>query len=332
MRNQSGQIILGLILVMVVALGIGLAVVQKSLVDVSTSSKVEQSSRAFSAAEAGIEKALSGDLSGVNFTTDNNSKTKNPGIGTSPSSSDTTVYSSGPIPCVPGQTGCDQGAGTRQAALEFPPLAKEDTTQIWLSDPNCSLVSIASCKFYSQQYLDFYWGNADSKSDLPGLEVTIIYYDGTAFQAQKWYLDRQILPDDSQNRQNNGFTPVTCLDKNSVDANHKIGNDPYQCLKEIDLSSKIPNFSNSILFLARIRLLYNSTSQPFAIQAVRGSSCPSERDCALPPQARILVSTGISGDTQRRVKVFQINNVVPSYLDYAIFSAGDITKSKGTSQ
>ncbi len=47
MNNQKGQLILILILVMTVALSIGLSIVQKSLVDVSTSSKVEQSSRAF---------------------------------------------------------------------------------------------------------------------------------------------------------------------------------------------------------------------------------------------------------------------------------------------
>ena len=56
--NKKGQILLALILVMTVALAIGLSVIQKSLVDVSTSTKVEQSSMAFSAAEAGIERSL----------------------------------------------------------------------------------------------------------------------------------------------------------------------------------------------------------------------------------------------------------------------------------
>ena len=65
--KEKGQIILILLLVMTVALGVGLTIVQRSLTDISTSTKVEQSSRAFSAAEAGIEKALQGDISSVNF-------------------------------------------------------------------------------------------------------------------------------------------------------------------------------------------------------------------------------------------------------------------------
>ena len=58
MNNERGQIILVLVLVITVALAIGISVVQRSLSDISTSTKVEESSRAFSAAEAGIERAL----------------------------------------------------------------------------------------------------------------------------------------------------------------------------------------------------------------------------------------------------------------------------------
>ena len=58
MKEQKGQVILILILVMTVGLAIGLSIVQKSLVDISTASKIEQSSRAYSAAEAGVERAF----------------------------------------------------------------------------------------------------------------------------------------------------------------------------------------------------------------------------------------------------------------------------------
>src|SRR3989339_1641784 len=74
-RRQAGQVILILILVMAVALAIGISVIQRSLSDISTSSKVEQSSRAFSAAEAGIEKALRGDATAVSFPENNSSAT-----------------------------------------------------------------------------------------------------------------------------------------------------------------------------------------------------------------------------------------------------------------
>src|SRR5204863_1532604 len=63
MEKMRGQVLLILLLVMTVGLAIGLSIIQRSLSDVSTASKIEQSSRAFSAAEAGIERALKGNCS-----------------------------------------------------------------------------------------------------------------------------------------------------------------------------------------------------------------------------------------------------------------------------
>ena len=54
-HSQSGQIVIILLLLMLVILSIGLAVTQRTITNVSTSSQTEQSSRAFSAAEAGLE-------------------------------------------------------------------------------------------------------------------------------------------------------------------------------------------------------------------------------------------------------------------------------------
>src|SRR5258708_9711539 len=57
-NSQNGQIVVVLVLVMLVALTIGLAITLRSVSDVTTSTQTEQSSRAFSAAEAGIERAI----------------------------------------------------------------------------------------------------------------------------------------------------------------------------------------------------------------------------------------------------------------------------------
>lgn len=57
-KNQEGQTLIILLLVMVVALAIGLSVATRSITDLRISTQTEQSSRAFSAAEAGIEEAL----------------------------------------------------------------------------------------------------------------------------------------------------------------------------------------------------------------------------------------------------------------------------------
>lgn len=290
--NSSGQIILILILVMTVALAIGLSIVQKSLVDVSTASKVEQSSRAFSAAEAGIEKALKDDRNLQNFV-DSSSSIKE-------------ITDSGLIPCVPGTYPCAQGAGTRQLALETQPLAKEDIIHIWLADPFSSANPPSS--FYTQNTLDVYWGN--SNNDKAALELTLIYYDGTSFKSRKWYLDWS-----SANRNPpNGFDTVSCSGGSLAG---------YQCYKRLGDGIGVGNSSLLPgLMILRARMLYNTTSQPFAVQAI--GTCG--QSCSLPPQARIIYSTGAAGEALRRVKLFQQYKVTPSFFDYAIFSAGEISK------
>ncbi len=57
-RSQAGQTLLIVVLVMVVALTVGLSVAVRSITNIHVSSEDENSQRAFSAAEAGIEKSL----------------------------------------------------------------------------------------------------------------------------------------------------------------------------------------------------------------------------------------------------------------------------------
>ena len=267
-KEEKGQIILILVLVMTVALAIGISVIQRSLSDISTATKVEQSSRAFSAAEAGIEKALRGDATAVSFPENNSSAT---------------VTGTDLIPAVPAD-------GTRQDPLEYPNLAKEEIAHVWLADPDSATNPPAA--FYKQPSLDIYWGN--SNFDQAALELTLVYYNGSQYTTQntKWYLDHTVTrtPD-------NKFTPVPCS------GGYKPGTNTYQCKYTI-------NSLPAGLMLIRARLLYNSSSQPFAVHAV--GICGA--DCSLPPQARKLIATGISGQTQRRIQVFRLDKVVPPYF------------------
>lgn len=295
-----------LIVIMTVALAIGLSVVQKSLVDVSTASKVEQSSRAFSAAEAGIEKALTGTVNCTDcqYFSDTSSTIKQ--------------INTNSIPCVPGTTGCAQEAGVRQVAFEYPPLAKEEVAQVWLADPTATNLPVCTggtyniC--YTQSRLDVYWGN--SSIDKAAIELTLVYYDGVKYTSRKWYLD-QTTRDPV-----NGFRQVSCSSTTLISY-------IYQCKVTLGDNSYAGGFPLPTgLMLIRARLLYNNTSQPFAVQA--GVACPAAAgSCtaySLPPQARMITSTGTSGETQRKIQVFQEYKVAPPYFDYAIFSAGEIKK------
>lgn len=283
--NKKGQIILVLILVVTVALAIGLSVIQRSLVDVSTSTKVEQSSRAFSAAEAGVERALQ-----VGSTT----------IAFPESDSKAAVTDSKLIPCIPGLTGCAQLSGSQQTALEYPPLAKEETVQVWLADYTSS--TNPPTAGYTQSMLDVYWGN--SESDKAAIELTLVYY-GSIYTSKKWYLDHQNAARDTPNN----FDTVPCTGTSLAG---------FRCHQTLQFNAQ--QAAGQILI--RARLLYNTTSQPFAVGAV--GICGQA--CSVPPQARVLESIGTSGETERKVRVFQLNKVVPPYFDYAIFSAGEISK------
>ena len=54
-KYQKGQILLLVVLVMTIALTIGLSLATRTITDIRTTTEEENSQRAFSAAEAGIE-------------------------------------------------------------------------------------------------------------------------------------------------------------------------------------------------------------------------------------------------------------------------------------
>ena len=294
MRSQKGQIILILIMVMIVALAIGLSVIQRSLVDVSSSTKVEESSRAFSAAEAGIERAIVANSSIGQVDLGNNS-------------------------LIAGVQKIDQPQP--REALEYPPFSKAEIAQVWLADPNS--FTNPPAEFYNRQRLEVYWGDHGS-DDKVALELILIYNDGK-YQARRWYLDNSLA---SRNPDNNFDITATCSNKDSEPQRP----DPnsiyeYQCYKQLgngECRTRLGNCSDNDklppgLMLLRARLLYNdNSSHPFAANPVQGSS--------LPTQASIFISTGTSGNTQRKVRVFRLYKVLPSYFDYAIFSAAEINK------
>ncbi len=156
MNSQKGQVVLILILVMTVALAIGVSVIQRSLSDVSTSTKIEQSSRAFSAAEAGLEKAIQTDSA----------------LGSTDLGNNSMIYG----------VQKDNVPAANQA-LEYPPMAKEEIAHVWLADPT-SLATV-----YNGSTLGVYYGNYGT-TDVPAIEITVIYQDtSNLYKAKKYYYD-----------------------------------------------------------------------------------------------------------------------------------------------
>lgn len=314
MKQETGQIVLILLLVMSVALAIGLSVVQRSFVDVSTSTKIEQSTRAFSAAEAGIEKIVQQSPNPSNFPIPESTFKNN---------ASALVEDSGLLPIA-------------NQALEYPPVSKEGIVHVWLSDPNDDLTDIQP--YYKKDGMILYWGVTgiginDNSANAPALEVIIVSISND----NKTYTSKKILLDSNPSRENNFIKPTgvdpapnihvfTCSTPTPIVT--IFGNNrQFRCYTELkDLISQ-----GSKLVLLRGRFLYTSTTHPFAVMPSVGNECtvqpvPQKTDCSLPPQVRLVKSIGSSGSTKRTIQLFQVMKVVPFYFDYAIFTAGDIEK------
>jgi hypothetical protein len=78
------------------------------------------------------------------------------------------------------------------------------------------------------------------------------------------------------------------------------------------------NADGGVPVVLRTRMFYSS-NQKFAVQPTAGN---------LPPQARLYTSIGTTGSeaVQRVLQIMRVDHVVPPFFDYAIFSAGEITK------
>src|SRR5947199_3062644 len=102
---MRGQMLLIVVLLMVVVLTVGLSAATRTITNIRVSNEEEDSERAFSAAEAGLEQAL-GRSSGVSGTLDN-----------------TSTY----------QTTVAQLSGTQFVLNNDLPVLKDDAVDIWLS-------------------------------------------------------------------------------------------------------------------------------------------------------------------------------------------------------
>ena len=314
LQNENGQLIVIIVLIITVILAVGLSVIQKSLGDISTATKVEQSHRAFSAAEAGVEKTLQGGDPNCGDPTKKCVIFEN--------DSDASVADTGFLPGIP-------SPGVRQDPIQYNSLFRDSIAQVWLADFSSSSHPLP--ERYTETKLDVYWGDPMA-TDKAALELTLIYHDGSEYTWKKWFLDQPVIRDNP-----NGFCQVsTCGGSNQA------GSVNYQCKFTLGDSSTCTNQASIIvtsninnnsslkpnaqtkLTAIRARLLYNDNSQPLAFWANPGTC--GALNCTLPGQKREIYSTGTSGDTQRKVKVSQFKDVVPFYFDYAIFSAGDISK------
>lgn len=168
-KNQKGQAVLIVLLSLSVVLVMVLSIMSRSITDLSLSSKEEDSSRAFSAAEAGIERALvigagsSGVLEMANF------------------DASVTSFASG------------------QSSVVSPiSLKSGETATFWLSRSGEAIGFTGSS-------IKFCWGNEGTSavsSDTPAIEVSVYYKT----LAGEYRVGRKLIdPNTGGRTQNNGY-------------------------------------------------------------------------------------------------------------------------------
>ncbi len=235
MFNQKGQIALIIILIMTAALGVGLSIIQRSLSDITTSSKVEQSSRAFSAAEAGIERALHASTND-NFSV-SNSELQN------------------------AKTDVSVRGNAAWETIELDPFSKEQIAQIWFISPK-DLITTP----YTGSDFTLYYGNSGNVSDKPAIEVNVITKDALGkFNANRYYFDSNSarIPAngfDTSSSNCNGFSGIATTRPDGGNFLCRVLISGYQ-------ASGTP-------ILARIRVLYSNSPQAIALAPRAGFTLP----------------------------------------------------------
>lgn len=154
LHRRRGQILLITLLVLTVATTIALSLIGRATIDLSMSNQLEESTRAFDAAEAGIEQALKTGLG-----------TAQPTVLTPGVTYDVSVNTIGGI-----QTGIYQVAHT---------TLQNTTETLWLAEHDASgaLIQSSLADRYTANTLELCWSKETAPNPAAALEVSVLYYE-----------------------------------------------------------------------------------------------------------------------------------------------------------
>lgn len=293
--NERGQALLLVLVGMGSVLVMALSVISRSITDISLSGKEDEASRAFSAAEAGIEHLL---------VSTNALPYDDPDLGVTASvsflSENTNSYFL-PQNLLSGETG----------TVWF--VSHDDTGE------KLSCGSGKPCFASNPATMDVYWGE-DTTADIPALEVVLYYDSGTpkqAIAATPNYSNVKVMRfayDISASSRGNSFaTTVTTNNTTFEGTNFK-----YHLSTPINLGAVGCNNVSGCLLFAKIRLLYNASAQPVAVSVASDT---------LPAQAKKLESVGTSGESVRKVELIQTYKEPFAVFESGLYSGVDLNKS-----
>lgn len=328
LQDQSGQMVILVMLVLVVALTIGLSLLSRTIQNQRLSTNTDRSNRAYSAAEAGIEQMLTGNQpSSINGDL---------GLGTTSEAKYKTTSTS---------------LGNNSNPFVFPnPLSKDETVQLWLfnyselraelaraendgTPPRNPLFLSVSCpgvtpgsNYFNEcasngRKLTIAWGsNSLPVSDTsPALEVTFISVENSSpynFVVEKCAYDPYPVRAANNKFSNPNTSTNTPLcdqplpnDGPVTTGSFPVGDKTYSFKKTITLP--VAGSSRRYL-LMRMKLLYNDSSKHELVVDPNGSTLPS--------QGTIIESEGNSGEVVRKIRVYQSFPTLPGIFDFVVFN------------
>ncbi len=319
-KFQKGQALLLVLLAMAAVMTVVLSVASKSVTDVSITSSEEDALRAFSAAEAGIEKSL---LTGLNDEGN-------------PDSTDTSVsYTSTITQNSDGFTFVYPSMLETGESATFWFVERATDGSYSCSDNTC---------FRGSKIKDLCWGAYANSSYASGEKPAVLlslYYDwntaagtvgnvissgGTDFSHVK-VVRRGYDPDNTRASSNN-FTAVPaggCTIGNTSFAYHMpnisfvINPSPSNG----DLSLPDNRCWNNVkcIIMMKVKVFYNNSTKPEKVALDMGAGS------TFPAQGTRIESIGVAGESTRKVNVFQTFAEPPSIFDTAVFSLNDFIKN-----
>ena len=289
-RCQKGQAVLIVLLSLSVVLVVVMYILSRSVTDISLSIKDENAMRAFSAAEAGIERALVAGSTGSQE------------IGGAGFEASVTDFAAG------------------QTYVTYPiSLKSGELATFWFveHDDNGNLTCVASSCFTGDQIV-LRWGDegtSDSAANTPAIELTVYYSNlvGNSPDLTTLKVARATYDTFSSRRLNdNKFLAA-------YSGVQVIGTDRFQFHRTVNFEDNlgIPNTALVQPIYATVKMLYNTTPHKIALSVTGGT---------LPSQGSVIDSTGTYGDSNRRISVYQLYPVVPSIFGNALYSGTGIVQ------
>lgn len=299
-KEESGQALLIVLLAMAALTTVVLSVVSKSVSEVSVTTNEEESLRAFSAAEAGVEKALVTDTTGT-------------------ISNNLTVPSAGGGPSTVSQYSADIGRypdNPRAYAYPFELLSGQ-TAAVWMVDSK--LVPGIDCSgggCFTGTQLNFCWGTPGTPSGsatTPAISVSVIYKDlsGNLASASTGFdpYSTRALAGAGGAPANKFQTAGTC--------GAPIAGKSFAFGATLDMGPGGLGISGQPV-LARVKMLYNGVATAHSFGVTTTSD--------LPTQGRKVSSEGTSGSSTRKIEAYLLNPELPYIFDAALYSPNDIAK------